>query len=225
MTIEQLNPTVLQRGLIDRFQKMVRFAGPIDLQPGSRRIVAFLGATGVGKTSMIAKIAAHYKLKEFKKVGLLTMDLFRIAATEQLRKYAEMLDIPLETASNPDRLAVALRRLGDCDLVLFDTPGTNPKNAAKLQMLASALDAVRPDDVFLLLSATNGLTVLNDVVRRFEPLGTTGLILTKLDETAGLVDLYQFLKTNSLPLRFFSMGQNISEDIEVAAAPRLASFV
>lgn len=224
MTFEQLNPSVLQRGLIARFQQIARFAGPIDLS-GQRRIVAFLGTTGVGKTSMIAKIAAHYKIKEFKKVGLLTMDLFRIAATEQLRKYAEMLDIPLETASNPDRIAVALRRLEDCDLVLFDTPGTSPKNAAKLQMLASGLDAARPDEVLLLLSATSSLPVLNDTVRRFEPLGSTGLILTKLDETVGLVELYQFLKTNSLPLRFFSMGRNISEDIEVAGPARLASFV
>jgi flagellar biosynthesis protein FlhF len=225
LTAEQLNPTVLQRSLIAIFSEWVRFGGPLDLRDGQRKTVALLGPTGVGKTSTIAKIAAHYRLKEFKRVGLITVDTFRIAATEQLGKYAEMLAVPMETVSEPFRMKTALARLENCDLILMDTPGTNPKNIAKLQTLGAMLDAAMVDEVHLLFSATSSLAVLTELLKRFEPLVPTDLTITKLDEAAGLTDIYRFLKKNALPLRFFCFGQNISEDIEVAAPPRLASLV
>ncbi|MDR2642911.1 MAG: hypothetical protein LBC74_08960 [Planctomycetaceae bacterium] len=224
LTPEELNPTILQRSLIALFSESVRFGGPIDLLDGKRKTIAFLGLTGVGKTATIAKIAAHYRLKEFKRVGLVTIDTFRVAATEQLGKYAEMLGLPMETVSEPFRMRNALTRLEACDLILLDTPGTNPKNTTKLQMLGAMLDAAKVDEVHLLFSATTHAAALSETFHRFKPLAPTDLTFTKLDEAVGLTDLYQFLKTNILPLRFFSLGQNISEDIEVAGAVRLASL-
>ncbi|MDR1962926.1 MAG: hypothetical protein LBQ50_04020 [Planctomycetaceae bacterium] len=223
-TPEQLNPTVLQRSLIALFLESVRFGGPLDLLDGKRKTIAFLGTSGVGKTAVIAKLAAHYRLKEFKRVGLVTVDTYRVAATEQLGKYAEMLGVPMESVSEPFRMKTALSRLSSCDLILLDTPGTNPKNTTKLQMLGAMLDAASPDEVHLLFPATTHATALTETLHRFEPLVPTDLILTKLDEAVGLTDLYQFLKTNPLPLRFFSLGQNISEDLEVAGPARLASL-
>jgi flagellar biosynthesis protein FlhF len=224
LTPEELNPTILQRSLIALFTESVRFGGPIDLLDGKRKTIAFLGLTGVGKTATIAKIAAHYRLKEFKRVGLVTIDTFRIAATEQLGKYAEMLGLPMETVSEPFRMKAALARLDACDLILLDTPGTNPKNTTKLQMLGAMLDAAKVDEVHLLFSATTHAAALSETFHRFKPLAPTDLTFTKLDEAIGLTDLYQFLKTNILPLRFFSLGQNVSEDIEVAGPARLASL-
>ncbi|MDR2755924.1 MAG: hypothetical protein LBC20_09475 [Planctomycetaceae bacterium] len=224
LTPEQLNPTVLQRSLIALFTESIRFGGPIDLLDGKRKTVAFLGLSGVGKTTTIAKIAAHYRLKEFKRVGLVTIDTFRVAATEQLGKYAEMLGLSMEIVSEPFRMKTALARLETCDLILLDTPGINPKNTIKLQTLGAMLDAAMVDEVHLLFSATTHFTALNEIFYRFEPLAPTDLTFTKLDEAVGLNDLYQFLKTNILPLRFFSLGQNISEDIEVAGPARLASL-
>jgi flagellar biosynthesis protein FlhF len=224
LTPEQLNPTVLQRSLIALFTESVRFGGPIDLLDGKRKTVAFLGMSGVGKTTTIAKIAAHYRLKEFKRVGLVTIDTFRVAATEQLGKYAEMLGLPMEIVSEPFRMKTALTRLEACDLILLDTPGINPKNTMKLQTLGAMLDAAAVDEVHLLFSATTHAVALGEMFHRFEPLNPTDLTFTKLDEAVGLTDLYQFLKTNILPLRFFSLGQNISEDIEVAGPARLASL-
>jgi flagellar biosynthesis protein FlhF len=224
LTPEELNPTILQRSLMALFSDSVRFGGPIDLLDGKRKIIAFLGLTGVGKTATIAKIAAHYRLKEFKRVGLVTIDTFRVAATEQLGKYAEMLGLPMETVSEPFRMKTALARLETCDLILLDTPGTNPKNTMKLQMLGAMLDAAKVDEVHLLCSATTHAAALSETFHRFQPLAPTDLTFTKLDEAIGITDLYQFLKTNILPLRFFSLGQNVSEDIEVAGPARLASL-
>lgn len=222
--IEQLNPTVLQRNLLARFEESVRFGGPLDLSGDRPRVVALVGPTGVGKTSLLAKLAAHCRLKEFKRVGFLTVDLFRLGAIEQLRKYAETLDVPLEIVSEMYRVKSALARLKDCRLILLDTPGTNPKNRAKLQMLGSLLDAASVDEVHLLLSATSSAAVLEDALRRFKPLGLTGLDFTKMDEGVGLGDIYRFLKDNELPLRYFSTGQNIMEDLEVAGPARLAAL-
>ena len=224
MSSDQLNPTVLQRSLIALFEEIVSFGGPIDLSGGKRKTVALLGPTGVGKTATLAKIAAHYRLKEFKRVGFVTTDTFRVAAAEQLQKYAEMFDCPMETVPEPFRMKSALQRLADCDLVLLDTPGTNPKNAAKLRMLAAMLDAAPVDEVHLLLPAVSGAAVLVESLRRFEALVPTGLTITKLDEAVGLADLYQLLKVNRLPLRFLTMGQNVTEDIEAAGPVRLASL-
>ncbi|MDR0336229.1 MAG: hypothetical protein LBI18_03975, partial [Planctomycetaceae bacterium] len=147
------------------------------------------------------------------------------AATEQLGKYAEMLGLPIETVSEPFRMKTALARLETCDLILLDTPGTNPKNMMKLQTLKTMFDAAKLDEIHLLFSATTHAAALTEIFHRFEPLAPTDLTFTKLDEAIGLTDIYQFLKTNRLPLRFFSLGQNISEDIEVAGPARLASLV
>ena len=224
LTAEQLNPTVLQRNLILRLQQDLRFGGPLRLIDGNRRIVALVGPTGVGKTTMIAKLAAHYKLKELKRIALLSIDVFRIGVTEQLRQYAATLGVPIETASDPQRLRFAVERLDPYDLLLIDTPGTSPKNAAKLALVGAALDVAEVDETHLLLSATSSTAVLTEAARAFQPLGVNGLTLTKLDEAVGLGNLYPFLREDAFPLRFFTTGQNVADDLEVAAPPRLASL-
>ncbi len=229
MTPEQLNPTVLQRSLIAQFEKMLRFGGPIDLSEGKKKTVALIGPSGVGKTATLAKIAAHYRHKEFKHVGLITVDAYRVAAVEQLTKYAEMLDCPVETITEPFRIKTALARLANCNLVLIDTPGLNPKNSARLQFLAEMLQATALVDTaletHLILPATGSAAFLLDMNRRFESLSPTNLTVTKLDEAVGPSDLYRFLKELSIPLRFFTTGQNMNEDIEVAGPARLAENV
>ena len=224
LTEEQLNPTILQRNLILRFQHDLRFGGPLRLIEGRRRTVALVGPTGVGKTTTLCKLAAHYKLKELKRVALLSMDAFRIGAAEQIRQYAATLGVPMETASDPERLRFAAKRLDPYDLLLIDMPGTSPRNTAKLSLIGAALDGAEVDETHLLLSATSSTAVFMETARAFRPLGVDGLTLTKLDEAVGLGDLYPFLKEDVFPLRFLSTGQNVSADLEVAAPPRLASL-
>ncbi len=235
MTPETLNPSVLQRSLIAQFESMVRFGGPLNLADGRKATVALLGPSGVGKTATLAKIAAHYRLKEFRRVGFVTIDTYRIAAADQLAKYADTLDCPVETVTEPFRMKSALKRLGHCDLVLLDTPGINPKNAARLQTLAEMLDAADDGTLaeslerHLVLPATGSAAFLLDMLRRFEPLRPTDLTFTKLDEASAPGDLYRLLKDNAqrecpLTLRFCTLGQNMAEDIEVASPARLASL-
>ncbi|MDR1478722.1 MAG: hypothetical protein LBJ00_07245 [Planctomycetaceae bacterium] len=224
MELGEMNPTLLQRNLLMMLDEVVCFGGPIDFRSGRRITAALVGATGVGKTSTIAKIAAYYKLHESRRVGLLTMDVFRIAAADQLQKYADMLEIQFETASGTDKIQTALRKLSDCELILIDTPGTNPINDAKLRGINSVLREVNVDEVHLLLSATSSLPVMIDTINRFSILNPTGLTLTKLDEAVGISDVYKMLKSNKLPLKFFTLGQNISEDIEVAGSARLVNL-
>ena len=224
LTEELLNPTVLQRNLILRFQQDLRFGGPLRLIDGQRRVVALVGPTGVGKTTTVVKLAAHYKLKELKRVALLSIDVFRIGVTEQLRQYATALGMPMEAASDPEQLKVAAQRLDPYDLLLIDTPGTSPRNTAKLALIGASLDATEVDETHLLLSATSSTATLTEAARAFHPLGVNGLTLTKFDEAVGLGDLYRFLKENVFPLRFLATGQNVADDLEVAAPPRIASL-
>jgi len=224
LTATQLNPTILQQNLILRFQQDLRFGGPLRLIDGKRRTVALVGPTGVGKTTTICKLAAHYKLKELKRVALLSMDAFRIGAAEQLRQYAATLGVPMETASDPERLRSTAKRLDPYDLLLLDTPGTSPRNAAKLALIGAALDAAEVDETHLLLAATSNAAVLAETARAFLALGAGSLTLTKLDEAVGLGDLYRFLKENIFPLRFLATGQNVAADLEVAGPPRLAGL-
>lgn len=249
LNMQTLNPTLLQRSVAIKLDDFVRFVGPFDIQPGRQFVASLVGLTGVGKTSLIAKIASNYKTREGRKVGLMTSDCFRVGGADQLQKYAEMLELPFESVSDPSRIPQALRRMERCDLILLDTPGISPKNTARLQMLGEMLDAIGPDEVQLVLPATAGAAVLAESLRCFRPLEPTALSFTKLDEAAGLGDIYLYLRDHNflndhsmlhdrveptepslarrdraLPLSFLSFGQNIAENIEVAGPARLAAL-
>jgi flagellar biosynthesis protein FlhF len=244
LTMEQLNPTVLQRSMAAKLNDTVKFADALILKPNLCRIAAFTGTAGAGKTSLIVKIAAHYqnyyKDKEKKKIALLTTDMFRIGAVEQLQKFGEMLSIPVETASEPRRVQQAIQRLSGCDLILIDTPGVSPQNKERMHFVNEMLLAAEADEVQLVLPATGSAEFLTETVRnfaalqftalQFTALQPTGLSLTHIDEAAGMSALYSFLqnpvlKQTDLPLCFFSLGQNIAEGIEPASVARLVCLI
>jgi len=130
--------------LVETIERMVPAPAPIGLDAGGgTRYVALVGPTGVGKTTTIAKLAAHFKLREGRSVGLITIDSYRIAAVDQLKAYADILGVPLEVVLAPEEMAGALGRLRDLDLVLIDTSGRSHKDARRLQELKAFLDAAR----------------------------------------------------------------------------------
>jgi flagellar biosynthesis protein FlhF len=156
---------------------------------------------------------------------LITVDTYRIAAVEQLRTYADIIDLPMEVVSTPREMRQAVTRLADLDLVLMDTAGRSPRDEVRIQELKSMLAEARPDEVHLVLSCVAGAAGLAKSAERFAAAGTTALILTKLDEATGLGNLLPLLRTSRLPISYLTNGQNVPDDIEAAVADRLARRV
>ncbi len=202
----------------------VRLAGPIHAQPGERHIVALVGPTGVGKTTTVAKLAAGFRIEARRRVGLLTIDTFRIAAVQQLKAYAEIMDLPMEVVETPSQMRPALDRLDDVDLVLIDTAGRSPRSDARIEQLVDLLGAAQPDETHLVMSATLSASSIQSVRQGFAPVQPTAIILTKLDEAPHTAGALAALTDNGLmgvPLSYLTTGQQVPDDIEVASIERL----
>ena len=218
------DPLLVKSRIAELIENEMSVAGPIPTPNGQRSLVALVGPTGVGKTTTIAKLAANYRLREKKRVGLITVDTYRIAAVEQLRTYADIIDLPMEVVSTPREMREAAARLSNLDLVLLDTAGRSPKDEVKIQELKSMLSEAKPDEVYLVLSGVSSAKSLVRTVNKFACVGTSALILTKLDEATGLGNLLPLLRGGKLPLAYLTDGQNVPDDIQVADKRRMAQL-
>lgn len=212
----------------------LRIGSPIRTQPGDRRVVALVGPTGVGKTTTVAKLAAGFRIEARRRVGLLTIDTFRIAAVEQLRAYADIMDLPMEVVEREHEMQDAMQRLGDVDLVLIDTAGRSPGSDARIEQLMGLLRAAQPDETHLVLSSTASRASIELTLAGFAPVSPTSVILTKLDETPNLAGPLSALIgppissglsfdggplmpiPNDIPLSYITNGQQVPDDISVA---------
>jgi flagellar biosynthesis protein FlhF len=214
----------IQTALIGAILSRVKFSGGI-ATTGSPSIVALLGPTGVGKTTTTAKLAAHHRLQKQKRVGLITMDTTRVGGSEQLQAYANIIDVPCVVAQTPHDVTEAIASYAAYDLVLIDTPGRAASDGAGLADLKALLDAARPHETHLLVSATTRRIDLWETARGFQPLSPGHIAFTKLDETTAFGDILNFAHHTQLPLSYFSTGQTVPDAIEVAAADRLARLL
>jgi flagellar biosynthesis protein FlhF len=215
----------LKERLAGLIEDEIPIAGPIQLTPGRRHLVALVGPTGVGKTTTIAKLAANFRMREKRRVGLITVDTYRIAAVEQLRTYADIIDLPMEIVATPREMHQAVARMADLDLILMDTAGRSPRDEVKIQELKSMLAEAAPDEVHLVLSSVAGARSLAKTAKQFATVGTTALVLTKLDEAASLGNLVTLLRGSRLPLSYLTHGQNVPDDIAAADKQRLARVI
>ena len=206
-------------------QSQLRCAEPITPVSGRRRVAALVGSTGVGKTTTIAKLAAGFRLRNGIKMGLVTVDTYRIAAVEQLRTYAQIIDLPMKVVTSPPEMRRALDELAGLDLVLIDTAGRSPRDDLQIQELKSLLAEAAVDDVFLVMSMTSSLRSLLATAEKFQAAGPTSLILTKLDEAAGLGSILTLTRKVSLPIGYVTTGQDVPDDIEPANPSRLARLI
>ena len=219
------DPSTLRLRLSAFLEAELRVAGPIPIEPGAGRVVALVGPTGVGKTTTIAKLAANYRLRDNRRVGLITVDTYRIAAVEQLRTYADIIDLPMEVVSTPREMREACQRMRDFDLVLMDTAGRSPRDEVRIRELRSMLAEATPDEVHLVLSAATSARSLVAAAQKFAPVGVTSLIVTKLDEATGLGNLLSLARECTLPFSYLTDGQNVPDDIAVADVRALSQLI
>ncbi len=214
------------------FQVLLRKLIPIRVESQitkrSKKVMMFVGPTGVGKTTTIAKLAARhsYILEKRSKVGIITLDTYRIGAVEQLFQYAKMMRLPIEDVVDPNDFNVALNSLSHCDLILIDTVGSSQYDKQKLLKLENFIR--RSDfkiDVNLVLSAGCKLEDLEDIYKNFSFLDIDTLVFTKFDETKAFGTVFSLIYNINKPVSYFSIGQEVPDDIIVASSDFLVNCI
>ena len=215
-------PEIYQRLLHNKLMEMVEVSGPYQEKS---KIWAFVGPTGVGKTTTLVKLAAHFHLHLRKKITLLTIDTYRIGAQEQLQTYARILGVPMEVALTPEELKEAIQKHWDQDLLLIDTAGRNPQDPAVMAELKDFMTVHPAIENHLVLSATTKDPDLARIVQRFSNLPIASYIITKIDETEVYGPIFNQMLRYRRPLSYLTNGQRVPEDIELATKVRMASLV
>ena len=206
--------------LANIYQKMIlKFGKPSGIEPASSgiKLVFFIGPTGVGKTTTIAKIASKFRVDEKKKVALLTADTYRIAAAEQLRTYANILEVPFRVIYTVEEINKALEDFRDYDYIMIDTAGHSHQNATQKDNMRNIIHSVDDrveSEVHLVLSATTKYKDLISIADSYKEMADYKLIFTKLDETTTLGNLLNLRLYTGAPLSYVTHGQNVPDDIE-----------
>jgi flagellar biosynthesis protein FlhF len=206
---------VLNRIRIDQDEKSGR----------KRKIYSFIGPTGVGKTTTLAKLAALNAVQGGRKTALITLDTYRIAATAQLQTYSRIMDLPLEVAVNNSDLKAAIRKHSDCERIFIDTAGRSPNKNGDITELKRLFNIDEDIHPFLVLSAGTQYRNMINAEGRFGELSFRSVIFTKLDESEDQSAMINFLLTRQKPVSYFTAGQNVPEDIETASRKKLATFL
>ena len=226
LTEEQKNDMdEINRYGMELIQKQVRTTGPLCNQQKGRKIAVFIGPTGVGKTTTIAKIAAKYTLIDKKKAALITFDTYRVGAVEQLKIYAKIIGIPVDIVLSPSELIGAIERKKNAELILIDTAGRSHKDRAYINELMELMSQKAEIDCHLVLSATSSNTVLADIIGRFKDIQVNSLLFTKLDEAGKFGAVFSAMINAQRPLSYFTTGQRVPEDIELATSERLSRLI
>jgi len=196
------------------------------LRPTSRtkadpKVLAFIGPTGVGKTTALAKLAAKQAIEHNQKVAFITVDSYRIAATEELKIYGNAIGIPVKTAATPSALKAAINAFRQHDLILVDTPGINSENHSEIENLKSYLDAIPSIEIHLLLSAGTKEADLLNTIGQLGAIPIAYLIFTKLDESATFGNLINLLVDNQFPLSFLTNGRQVPDSIETGSVEKI----
>ncbi|MEA5114700.1 MAG: flagellar biosynthesis protein FlhF [Geobacteraceae bacterium] len=215
----------LRGKLKESIETAVKCTGSIRMKRNGARIVALVGPTGVGKTTTVAKLAAHYTLERKARVALITIDTFRVGAVEQLKTYSRIMGVPLEVASTPGELQKALELHADKDLVIIDTVGRSPRDTETIERLREMLQCTQAIEIHLCVAATTRESELRSIVKGFGMLPVSRLLFTKLDESSSFGSIINLQIENKLPLSYFTRGQRVPEDIEPATSRKVAELL
>jgi flagellar biosynthesis protein FlhF len=212
--------------IVEQLEKLVPVSGALHrTKTVGPHVVALIGPTGVGKTTTIAKLAAHLRISERRNVGLITIDTYRVAATDQLKKYADIIGSHLRIVNNPEDLRDAIASMSNCDFVLIDTAGRSPNDTMKLNELKNFLTAANPDEVHLVVSTTGSQASVELAIQRFTDVRVDKIIFTKLDEAAHIGVVLNVVRKVNKSLSYITTGQDVPRDIEVGEGRRLAQLI
>lgn len=218
-----------EREVIEAARREVENAFKRAIQPikvgQGKKYVYFVGPTGVGKTTTIAKIAARYALDGGRKVGLMTADTYRIAAVEQLRTYANILNVPLEVLHDPQDLPAAKEKLAHCDVILCDTAGRNFRQKMNVSELLAFVEPEEAAAVYLVISLTMREQDVQAILDNFASSPVTHVLLTKRDETTACGLALNLAWQTKYKLDFVTTGQNVPDDIVEANAAELTNWL
>lgn len=203
-----------------RVSKMVE-----TIKPKSKGVVVLVGPTGVGKTTTIAKLAGRFALMEKKKVGLITIDTYRIGAVEQLKTYAEIMGIPFRVVINPKDMNEAVKSMDDCEMILVDTTGRSSKNTMQIVELRAYIDRLEEKEVHLVISGTTKNSDIKAIIEGYKPLGFESLIITKLDETTTYGPILNILDMSNKPIAYITEGQSVPDDIKEADKEYIVNLI
>lgn len=206
--------------LTNIYQKMIlKFGNTSEISPASKgaKVVFFVGPTGVGKTTTIAKIASKLCVEDKKKVALLTADTYRIAAAEQLRTYANILEVPFRIIYSAPEIEQAYEEFNSYDYILVDTAGHSHHNEEQknnTNLIIHGVDDIAESEVYLVLSATTKYRDLVDIADTYKEMSDYRIIFTKLDETTALGNLLNLRLYTGCELSYVTYGQNVPDDID-----------
>lgn len=231
--MEEINRSLPKDATLDQilgviYQKIILMLGqPYMLEKvaeDSPKYVFFLGSTGVGKTTTIAKIASRLKLENKKNVALVTADTYRIAAVEQLKTYANILNVPLKVVYSADELGEMQEELGEYDLCLIDTAGCSHKNKEQLDDIRRLIEQIpiARREVYLVVNAATKYKDLKEIADVYRDITDYSLIFTKLDETSSAGIMLNLKTYTDRPLSYVTWGQNVPDDIGRVDAQKIA---
>jgi flagellar biosynthesis protein FlhF len=222
---DKLGPQSESQVIKSLMKRVLLCNGEIKLNEKKTKKVVFVGPTGAGKTTTIAKLAADFTFRQKKKIALATLDTYRMGAVDQLRIYGDIMKIPVEMAETRGELQAIVKKHADKDLLLIDTTGKSPRETAYSGQLKMMLEDLGDVETQLVLSVTAQEKIFQESVKQFSQLGIDRVLFTKLDEGMSFGSLFNFSLRTRIPFSYFTMGQRVPEDIEVANREKVIKLI
>ncbi len=221
----KLETKTIRQDFNDRLSQVIQVSGGVDFSVEEQQIISLVGPTGVGKTTTVAKLAAVSSVLNYKKVGLISIDAYRIAAYDQLKTYAEIIGLPVELALSPQGARDAIDKFADQDIIIVDSVGRSPNHQVHMAELHGYMQVIRPTEVHLTVSASVKFEDLVRIVDRYRTLDVSRIIFTKLDETVTLDTVVNGAYYTKYPISYLGVGQTVPDDLEVADIERISNFL
>jgi len=222
---EFINPSNIEDYVITALSSLITTTSFEIKKRGKQKIVAVVGPTGVGKTTCIAKLAAISKILNNLKIGIISIDTYRLGAIDQLRIFSEVSNIDMLVAYEPSEMPALIKKFSDKDLIFIDTAGRAQRNIKELEKTREFLNIVKVDETYLALSATSSTKNLNDVAKKFELFNYSAIVVTKIDEGVVFGNILNVIVNSQKPLIYLTNGQVIPDDIIAADSDFVAKMV